>query len=109
MDKEKDVKFMEDPRYKQCKKEAIYGVVLGLANMVWWYVFGYGLGNKPVEEYGYIMGFPTWFFVSSILGGLVFIILTFFMVDKLFVDMPLDRMTEEEAIEYKKKLEEGGK
>lgn len=92
--------FTEDPRYKQCNKEALYGILLGLANMIWWYVFGYGLGSKPVEEYKYILGFPSWFFMSSIFGAVVFIILTFIMVDKLFVDMPLEKMTEEEAEEY---------
>ena len=102
-------KFIEDPRYKQCNKEAIYGIVLGLFNMAWWYIFGYGLGSKPVEEYSYILGFPSWFFISSIVGAVVFIILTFIMVNKLFVDMPLDKMTKEEAEEYIMANEKGGK
>jgi uncharacterized membrane protein YhdT len=102
-------KFIEDPRYKQCNKEAIYGVILGLINMAWWYIFGYGLGSKPVEEYSYILGFPSWFFISSILGAVVFTILTFIMVNKLFVDMPLDKMTKEEAEEYIMANEKGGK
>jgi len=97
--------FMEDPRYKQCNKEALYGVILGLLNLVWWYVFGYGLGDKPVEGYTYILGFPSWFFFSCVLGAIVFIGLTFFMVDKLFKHMPLDKFTEEEAKEYLKSIE----
>ena len=39
----------------------------------------------------------------------MFIGLTFFMVDKLFVDMPLDDMTEEEILQYKAKVEKRGK
>lgn len=108
MDKKESLNFVEDPRYKQCNKEAFYGIILGLANLAWWYIFGYGLGSKPVDEYTYIMGFPAWFFISCILGSLVFIVLTFFMVDKLFVDMPLDDMTEEEILQYKAKVEKGG-
>ena len=53
--KEIDEGFMEDPRYKQCNKEALYGVILGLLNLVWWYAFGYGLGDRQlphqVDEY----------------------------------------------------------
>lgn len=101
MDKNfKEEDFMEDPRYKQCNREAKYGIGLGLANLVWWYGFGYGLGDRPVEEYTYVLGFPLWFFMSCIVGAGVFIALTFFMVDRLFKDMPLDRMTREEALEY---------
>ncbi len=102
-------KFMEDPRYKQCNKEAMYGIFLGLLNMAWWFIFGYGMGDKPVEEYTYILGFPAWFFISCILGAVIFIVLTFVMVDKLFVDMPLEKMTEEEAIAYKEEYEGGRK
>lgn len=103
----KEHDFVEDPRYKQCNKEAIYGIILGLANLAWWYIFGYGLGSRPVEEYKYILGFPDWFFWSSIVGSLVFVTLTFVMVDKLFKDMPLDKMTEEEAKEYIEQNEKG--
>lgn len=92
--------FYEDPRYKQCNKEALYGIGLGLANLIWWYVFGYGLGSKPVDEYSYILGFPTWFFMSSILGSVVFIILTFIIIDNKFEDMPLDKFSKEDAEEY---------
>lgn len=97
-----DGSFKEDPRYKQCNKEALYGVALGIANMIWWYVFGYGLGSKPVEEYTYILGFPTWFFVSCIVGSIVFIAATFLMVEKGFKNMPLDKLTEEQLKEYER-------
>ena len=100
--------FTEDPRYKQCNREAMYGIILGLANMVWWYVFGYGLGSKPVEEYTYILGFPTWFFMSSIVSAVLFTVLTFIMVNKLFKDMTLEKMTKEEAEEYIKLNENRG-
>lgn len=101
--------FYEDPRYKQCNKEAIYGVVLGLANLVWWFAFGYGLGDKPVSEYSYILGFPAWFFMSSLVGAVVFTILTFIMVDKKMEIMSLDTFTKEEAEQYVLDKRNGGK
>ena len=103
-----DNEFIEDPRYKQCNREAMYGIILGLSNLIWWYVFGYGLGSKPVEEYTYILGFPTWFFMSSIVSAVLFTILTFIMIDKLFKNMSLDKMTKEEAEEYIRVNENGG-
>lgn len=100
--------FYEDPRYKQCNKEALYGVTLGIANLIWWYGFGYGLGSKPVEEYSYILGFPAWFFISCIVGAIVFIALTFVMVDRGMEEMPLDKFTKEEAEEYLRNKKNGG-
>ena len=42
--------FIEDPRYKQCNKEAWMGLGLGIFNLIWWFSWGYGLGSKPVSE-----------------------------------------------------------
>lgn len=106
--KNQDHDFIEDPRYKQCNREAIYAIILGIANMAWWYIFGYGLGSKPVEEYTYILGFPAWFFMSSIVSAVLFTALTFIMVNKLFKGMSLEKMTKEEAEEYIKLNEDGG-
>ena len=50
----KGKEFEEDPRYKQCNKEAIMGLVLGIVNLIWWFGFGYGLGSKPLSEYIYV-------------------------------------------------------
>ena len=96
--------FVEDPRYKQCNKEAIYAAILGILNVVWWFGWGYGLGSKPVEEYSYIMGLPTWFFMSSVVGAILFTILTFVMVDKLFKNMTLEDMTEEEVKRFSEEV-----
>ncbi len=93
--------FIEDPRYKQCNKEALMGMGLGILNLIWWFAFGYGMGSKSPEEYSYIMGFPTWFFMSCVVGGVLFTVLAIIMVSKFFKDMPLERMTKEEAEKYK--------
>ncbi len=98
--------FIEDPRYKVCEKEAWYGVVLGIVNLVIWAVAGYGLGSGPVEDYSYIMGFPTWFFVSCIANSILAIAATVYIVHKKMRDMPLDPMTEAEAEAF---VRNGGK
>ncbi|MBS3994680.1 MAG: YhdT family protein [Alkaliphilus sp.] len=76
------------------------GMGLGILNLVWWFAFGYGMGSKPPEEYTYIMGLPMWFFMSCVVGGLLFTILAIIMVTKFFKNMPLERMTAEEAKNY---------
>ncbi len=89
--------FVEDPRYRECEKEAWYGILLGLVNLVIWAVAGYGLGSGPVEDYSYIMGFPAWFFYSCIANSLFAILATVYIVKKKMRDMPLGPMTKEEA------------
>lgn len=101
----KEYKIMEDPRFKQCNKEAIMGLVLGLLNLIWWFAWGYGLGSKPVSEYTYILGFPLWFFMSCIVGGILFSILTVIMINKLFKNMSLEGITKEEFEKYKKEFD----
>lgn len=88
--------FVEDPRYKQCNKEALMGIGLGIANLVWWFVWGYGLGSKPPEEYTYVMGLPMWFFMSCVVGAILFSVLAIIMVTKFFKDMPLDKVDVDE-------------
>lgn len=100
----KEDKIIEDPRYKQCNKEAIMGLSLGIVNLVWWFIWGYGLGSKPVSEYTYIFGFPAWFFMSCIVGGVLFSVLTVIMVNKFFKDMPLDGLTEDEVQKYREEF-----
>lgn len=97
--------FMEDPRYKQCNKEAWMGFGLGILNLIWWFGWGYGLGSKPVSEYTYMMGFPTWFFMSCIVGSVIFSILTVVMINKYFKNMSLEALTEEEIEKYRKEYE----
>ncbi|SDY76291.1 YhdT family protein [Tindallia californiensis] len=101
-------KFIEDPRYKQCNKEALMGVTLGILNLIWWFFWGYGLGSGPPEEYRYMMGFPAWFFMSCILGAVLFTTLSIIMVTKYYKEMPLGAISKEEAAALKKELEQSG-
>ena len=77
-------------RFKQADKEALITLGLYLVFFVWWYVFVYGLGSKPASEYNYILGFPSWFFYSCIVGYLLISFLLWFVVKKFFVEIPLD-------------------
>ncbi|MGL4911186.1 MAG: YhdT family protein [Romboutsia sp.] len=98
------MKIIEDPRFKQCNKEALMGLGLGIVNLIWWFGFGYGLGDKDISEYTYILGLPSWFFMSCIVGGVIFSVLTVIMINKFFKDMPLDGLTEEEVEKYRKEF-----
>ena len=95
------IEFMEDPRYKQCNKEALLGLGLGVLNLIWWFAWGYGLGSGSPERYSYILGLPLWFFMSCVVGALLFTVLAVVMAIKCFKDMPLDPITREEAIKMK--------
>lgn len=97
--------FIEDPRYKQCNKEALIGLGLGILNLIWWFGWGYGLGSIPVSEYSYMFGLPSWFFMSCILGSIVFSVLTIIMVNKFFKDMSLEALSNEEIEEYRREYE----
>ncbi|GEL76556.1 YhdT family protein [Tenuibacillus multivorans] len=80
----------EDKRFRIAHNEAIIGVVLAIINFLWWYGFAYELGNKPPDEYTYILGFPAWFFWSCIVGFFVMVGLVIFVVKYLLTDVPLD-------------------
>ncbi|MFC7392138.1 YhdT family protein [Scopulibacillus cellulosilyticus] len=82
--------YKEDPRYKTAHREALIGVILAIINFIWWYGFAYGLGSKPVADYHYIWGLPSWFFYSCILGFIVMTVLVIIVVKFVFKDIPID-------------------
>lgn len=104
-DKDDIYNVVEDPRFKQCNKEAMMGLGLGIINLIWWFAWGYGLGSKPVSQYTYILGFPAWFFMSCIAGSVIFSILTVVMIDKFFKHMSLEALSDEELEKYRKEYE----
>ncbi|MDI6602041.1 MAG: YhdT family protein [Thermoanaerobacteraceae bacterium] len=94
--------FKEDSRYKQTNKETLSMVILLIANIIWWYVFAYGLGSRPPEKYTYIMGFPAWFFWSCIVSFVLFSVLAWVIVSVVFKDIPIDTIEDENKGEDKK-------
>ncbi|WP_257348160.1 YhdT family protein [Pseudalkalibacillus decolorationis] len=93
----KKSKIHEDRRFRISNREALMGIGLAMINFIWWYAFAYGLGGKPVKDYTFILGFPSWFFYSCVLGFVVFSILVYIMVKVFFVEVPFDDNEEEES------------
>ncbi len=78
-----------DKRFIQANKEALWATALALCYFAWWYLSAYIPGEVPVEEYTYIFGFPTWFFLSCMVGFVLFSILAALMVATVFKDISL--------------------
>jgi uncharacterized membrane protein YhdT len=98
--------YVEDPRYKQCNSEALMGAGLGLLNLIWWFGWGYGLGSGSPSDYTYIMGFPAWFFMSSIVGsGTIHGCWLFSWSASFSGTLPLGKIDTREAEDIQKKLE----
>lgn len=81
---------MKEDIKKQIQKEVIITCILYIFYFLWWLLFGLGMGSKKTEEYSYILGLPSWFFFSCILGFLVFTTLVFFSLKYFFKEIPLD-------------------
>ena len=84
---------------KQIQKEVIITCILYIFYFLWWLLFGLGLGNQPTENYSYILGLPSWFFFSCILGFLVFSTLVYFSLKYFFKDIPLDEAFDDDEQE----------
>lgn len=83
-------KMTEREKNKQMNKEALMSLGLYVFFFIWWYGFAYGLGLKDPKDYKYIMGMPSWFFFSCVIGYIVISCATWFIVKKFFVEIPLD-------------------
>ncbi|MCS7233929.1 MAG: YhdT family protein [Synergistetes bacterium] len=82
--------FREDPRRSQMRKETIVVLVLFIANILWWFLFAYGLGSKSPKDYSYVMGFPAWFFWSCIASFIIFSVLVALVIPLFFKEIPLE-------------------
>lgn len=78
----------EDWRFKVANREALIGIALAIFNFIWWFGFAYGLGSRPVEEYTYVFGLPSWFFYSCIVGFITIAILVILIVRFFFKEVP---------------------
>ncbi|MBU9711421.1 YhdT family protein [Evansella tamaricis] len=89
MSKEND-RNNKDDRFRIANREALIGVGLVIFNFIWWYGFAYGLGSKPVEEYSYVLGLPSWFFYSCVLGFIIDVALVIFIVKFFLVEVSFE-------------------
>lgn len=78
----------EDPRFAQAGKEARVSIYLSLGYMAWWYLSAYL--PSGVEDYTYIFGLPSWFFLSCVAGGFSFVLVTAIVVRLFFKDLSLE-------------------
>lgn len=76
-------------RGKQIEKEAKITVAVYFFYFLWWYFFAYYKSDNP-EKYQYILGLPSWFFYSCILGFIILNIISYLVVKFFFKDIDLD-------------------
>lgn len=76
--------------FAAANREALYSLMLAGLYFGWWYLMAYRLGDGPVEGYTYVMGLPSWFFYSCIVGFVLFAFMAAGMVKLLFTDVPLE-------------------
>jgi uncharacterized membrane protein YhdT len=88
-------RFEEDRRYRQCNREAwisvavfvISFVVIGGVSLL----LGYG---KPADEIRLIAGFPAWFFYGVVVGGIFIALLPIPVVMLFFREMSIQAVDE---------------
>ena len=91
-------RLTEKEKHQQIRKEALISAGLYVAFFIWWYVTGYGIAERGTPEtYTYILGLPMWFFLSSIVGYILFCIAAVVDVKKFFKEFDLGEDEEEQV------------
>jgi uncharacterized membrane protein YhdT len=88
------LKLSEKQRNAQINKEALISAGLYLLFFLWWYATGYGLAGGDPAEYTYVFGLPLWFFLSSVVGYVLFSAATIIVVKFFFKNFSLDEIAE---------------
>jgi uncharacterized membrane protein YhdT len=94
--------FVNDLRFQQANREALWAVGLAVLNFLWWYTTAYGFGSRPPENYTYVLGLPLWFMLSCVGGLVLFSLFSWLMVRLFFKEMPLDAYLPENDAEGKR-------
>ena len=76
--------------FRQADREACITLGLYTFFFLWWTVFAFGLGAGDPEEYSYVLGLPSWFFYSCVLGYPVIPCMLWLAVRFFFRNIPLD-------------------
>ena len=72
-------------RYKQAAKEARWALGLAIFYVIGWCVCAYLRIDSPVG-----LGFPLWFELSCIYLPILFVVIGYWIVKIVFLDIPLD-------------------
>jgi uncharacterized membrane protein YhdT len=94
-------KLTKKQQNKQIKKETIVCVIAYLGYFVWWLATGYGIGRKDPSQYPYIMGLPLWFFLSVIVGAILFCVTAVIVIKVFFKDFDLEETLPEDTVNEK--------
>ncbi|MEG0307211.1 MAG: YhdT family protein [Clostridium sp.] len=84
------MKLSEEDKNRQINKEAIISIIVYVLYFIWWYITGFGLGNRDPSTYKYVMGFPVWFILSCFVGPILLILVVIFTVKHFFVNFNLN-------------------
>ncbi len=88
-------KKTEDGRFAQADREALIALGAYALYFLWWYATAYGLGDGDPQSYSRIMGMPSWFFYSCIVGYPLITLFLWGVMRLFFRNMPLDDDREE--------------
>jgi uncharacterized membrane protein YhdT len=83
-------KFVEDPRFRVCFREMLFSYGFYFVFFLVVMVATYSLGKELV------LGFPLWFLIAGAVIPVIFIVILYFIVERVFQDTPLDPYLEEE-------------
>lgn len=89
-------KEIRNKNFQQANLEVLISIALTILYFILWYGFAYGMGDKSIDSYTYVFGLPAWFFYSCVIGFIVFSFLVWIIVDRFFVEMPLNNEKDEE-------------
>ena len=82
--------------FKQADREALITIGLYVFFFLWWTVFAFWLGSGDPEGYSYVLGLPSWFFYSCVVGYPVMTFILWLVIRRFFVDIPLDETDDAE-------------
>ena len=80
----------EDPRFKVCVREMLFSYGFYFVFFLAVMVATYSLGKRLV------LGLPLWFLIAGIVIPVSFIIILYFVAERVFEDTPLDPYLEED-------------
>jgi uncharacterized membrane protein YhdT len=83
-------KLSESERNRQISKEARITFMLYIAYFIYWCITGYGVGAGDPANYTYVFGLPLWFFLSCVVGYVLFCAATIIIVKTCFKDFDLE-------------------
>jgi uncharacterized membrane protein YhdT len=75
--------FQTDPRFEQCKREMYITYAVQIIFTIVLNVVGFSLAGKPLSEYTFYLGMPSWWFIALLIallfvGAIIYISLYVF-------------------------------